>query len=416
MGRAEERQARQRGARRAARGRPSGGGKPKRTGIRRFFTWKKLLGAFFGIILLGMGAFVVLYLVIDIPEGNPAATKQSNVYKYSDGTILARDGKVNREIVDLDKVPEGVQQDVRRGREQVLLQGPGRRLQGHGTRADQHRDRQGEAGWLDDHPAVREELLPRPGPDRQPQAEGTGDLAQGGPREEQGRHPRGVHQHQLLRPRRLRHPGRRPGLLRRRRQGPERAAGRLPRGAAPGAEPVRLDVRDADRQEAGQAALELRARQHGRRGLARLRRAGGDDVPEARAAEGGARPRRADRVHREGGRRGRRQPARRAGHVQVRGGGPLQGGRLHRHAEHRPREAEAAREGRRGEAGRQARPREEQGGRPGPGGRRVRRPEDRQGPRHVRRRGLREALHQQRHPPRLPVGLHLQAADPRRGP
>ncbi|CAM5423618.1 peptidoglycan glycosyltransferase OS=Streptomyces alboniger OX=132473 GN=CP975_22560 PE=4 SV=1 [Streptomyces alboniger] len=56
-----------------------------------------------------MGAFVVLYLVIDIPEGNPAATKQSNVYKYSDGTILARDGKVNREIVDLDKVPEGVQ-------------------------------------------------------------------------------------------------------------------------------------------------------------------------------------------------------------------------------------------------------------------------------------------------------------------
>ncbi|QEV19927.1 transglycosylase domain-containing protein [Streptomyces alboniger] len=109
MGRAEERQARQRGARRAVRGRPSGGGKPKRTGIRRFFTWKKLLGTFFGLILLGMGAFVVLYLVIDIPEGNAAAKRQSNVYKYSDGTILARDGKVNREIVDLDKVPEGVQ-------------------------------------------------------------------------------------------------------------------------------------------------------------------------------------------------------------------------------------------------------------------------------------------------------------------
>ncbi|WP_030793669.1 transglycosylase domain-containing protein [Streptomyces sp. NRRL S-920] len=109
MGRAEERQARQRGARRAVRGRPSGGGKPKRTGIRRFFTWKKLLGTFFGFILLGMGAFVVLYLVIDIPEGNAAAKRQSNVYKYSDGTILARDGKVNREIVDLDKVPEEVQ-------------------------------------------------------------------------------------------------------------------------------------------------------------------------------------------------------------------------------------------------------------------------------------------------------------------
>ncbi|WP_069886638.1 transglycosylase domain-containing protein [Streptomyces luteocolor] len=107
MGRAEARQARTRGARRAARrGRPSGG---KRTGIRRFFTWKKILGTFFGLILLGMGAFIVLYLVIDIPEGNALAKKQSNVYKYSDGSILARDGKVNREIVDLDKVPEDVQ-------------------------------------------------------------------------------------------------------------------------------------------------------------------------------------------------------------------------------------------------------------------------------------------------------------------
>ncbi|WP_447039616.1 transglycosylase domain-containing protein [Streptomyces sp. DSM 118878] len=109
MGRAEERQARQRGARRAARGRPSGGGKPKRTGIRRFFTWKKLLGTFFGFVLLGMLGFVVLYMVVDIPEGNALAKKQSNVYKYSDGEVIARTGDVNREIVDLDKVPEDVQ-------------------------------------------------------------------------------------------------------------------------------------------------------------------------------------------------------------------------------------------------------------------------------------------------------------------
>ncbi|MFF8654969.1 transglycosylase domain-containing protein [Streptomyces huasconensis] len=106
MGRAEARQARQRGARRAARGRPSGG---KRTGIRRFFTWKKLLGTFFGLCLLGMLGFVILYMVVDIPEGNAAAKKQSNVYKYSNGEIIARTGDVNREIVDLDKVPEKVQ-------------------------------------------------------------------------------------------------------------------------------------------------------------------------------------------------------------------------------------------------------------------------------------------------------------------
>lgn len=109
MGRAEERQARQRGARRAARVRPAGGGKPKRTGIRRFFTLKKVLGTFFGICLLGMLSFVVLYMVVDVPEGNATAKLQSNVYKYKDGKVIARTGELNREVVDLDKVPKEVQ-------------------------------------------------------------------------------------------------------------------------------------------------------------------------------------------------------------------------------------------------------------------------------------------------------------------
>lgn len=109
MGRAEERQARQRGARRASRGRPAGGGKPKRTGIRRFFTLKKILGTFFGLCLLGMLSFVVLYMVVDVPEGNAAAKLQSNVYKYKNGKVIARTGELNREVVDLDKVPKDVQ-------------------------------------------------------------------------------------------------------------------------------------------------------------------------------------------------------------------------------------------------------------------------------------------------------------------
>ncbi|MEW2394598.1 transglycosylase domain-containing protein [Streptomyces sp. NPDC046862] len=143
MGRAEERRARQRGGRRAAPKRSSGaaasgsvgtgtavttgatgatgtaGTRAARRaaaskssgkgGIRRFFTWKKLLGAFFGFCLLGMGAFIVLYLVIDIPPGNALAQEQSNIYKYAGGKTLTREGDVNREIVDLDQVPKGVQ-------------------------------------------------------------------------------------------------------------------------------------------------------------------------------------------------------------------------------------------------------------------------------------------------------------------
>ncbi|MGW7367854.1 transglycosylase domain-containing protein [Streptomyces sp. NPDC054841] len=99
MGRAEARQARQRGARRAK----------KAGGIRRFFTWKKMLGTFFTLCLLLMGAFVVVYLLVPVPEGNAQATMQSNVYKYSDGTVLARTGEINREIVGLEKIPKPVQ-------------------------------------------------------------------------------------------------------------------------------------------------------------------------------------------------------------------------------------------------------------------------------------------------------------------
>ncbi|GGL77226.1 penicillin-binding protein [Streptomyces fumigatiscleroticus] len=124
MGRAEERRARQRGGRRAAPRRSSGapsaavGGRAAarraargdgRGGIRRLFTWKKIVGTFFGLCLLGMGAFIVLYMVIDIPEGNADAKLQSNVYKYSDGTVMARTGDLNREVVDLAQVPKSVQ-------------------------------------------------------------------------------------------------------------------------------------------------------------------------------------------------------------------------------------------------------------------------------------------------------------------
>ena len=133
MGRAEERRARQRGGRRAApptrsSGTPSEGiatggraaarkaaargkkgAKNGKSGIRRLFTWKKMLGAFFAVCLLGIGAFVVMYLMIDIPKGNPKALEQSNIYKYSNGAVMAREGDTNRENVDLSEVPKPVQ-------------------------------------------------------------------------------------------------------------------------------------------------------------------------------------------------------------------------------------------------------------------------------------------------------------------
>ncbi|MEU8525054.1 MULTISPECIES: transglycosylase domain-containing protein [Streptomyces] len=79
-------------------------------GIRRLFTWRKLLGTFLVACLLGMGALYAIYLMVPVPaNANAEATMQSNVYKYSNGKVLARDGKVNREIVGLEKIPLPVQ-------------------------------------------------------------------------------------------------------------------------------------------------------------------------------------------------------------------------------------------------------------------------------------------------------------------
>ncbi|WP_406061747.1 penicillin-binding protein [Streptomyces sp. NBC_01077] len=89
-------------------GRPDKG-KAKKRGLRRFFSWKKLLGTFFVCCLLAMGALYVVYLLVPVPTANAEATMQSNIYKYANGKVLARTGKINREIVGLERIPEKVQ-------------------------------------------------------------------------------------------------------------------------------------------------------------------------------------------------------------------------------------------------------------------------------------------------------------------
>ena len=71
---------------------------------------------------------------------------------------------------------------------------------------------------LDDHPAVREELLPHVGPLADPEVQGDHHLRQDRPAAGQGPDPRELPQHDLLRPRRLRHPDRVQGVLQQGRQ------------------------------------------------------------------------------------------------------------------------------------------------------------------------------------------------------
>ncbi|MEU3354241.1 transglycosylase domain-containing protein [Streptomyces sp. NPDC037389] len=126
MGRADARRAQKKG------GRPErGGGKAgKKSGIRRFFTWKMLLAYFVAVIALGAGTFYALYLYVDVPKGNSAAKLQSNIYKTSDGKTIARIGEVNREEVPLSKIPEPVRRAVVAAENKNFYNDPGVDLRG----------------------------------------------------------------------------------------------------------------------------------------------------------------------------------------------------------------------------------------------------------------------------------------------
>lgn len=87
--------------------------RPKRTGWRRAVpTWRMVLGGVLLIALVLIGGFIAGYQLVDIPSANASATAQSNVYLYKDGSVIARDGEVNRENIKLAQVPRNVQHAV----------------------------------------------------------------------------------------------------------------------------------------------------------------------------------------------------------------------------------------------------------------------------------------------------------------
>ena len=88
-------------------------GKPKRTGWRRIIpTWRMTLGGFVIVVLLLVGGFFLGYSLVQIPPANALATKQANVYLYADGSVIARDGEVNRENVTLPQISKDAQHAI----------------------------------------------------------------------------------------------------------------------------------------------------------------------------------------------------------------------------------------------------------------------------------------------------------------
>ncbi|WP_344009072.1 transglycosylase domain-containing protein [Streptomyces thermospinosisporus] len=88
-------------------------GKRRRTGWRRLIpTLRMVLGTFLVGALLLVGGFVLGYTLVKIPPANALATQQANVYLYADGSVIARDGEVNRENVPLAQVSKDAQHAV----------------------------------------------------------------------------------------------------------------------------------------------------------------------------------------------------------------------------------------------------------------------------------------------------------------
>ena len=68
-------------------------------------TWRMALGGVLTVLLLGIGAFVLMYVVVRVPDPNAAATAQSNVYYYSDNkTEIGQTGEVNRVSVPIGDI------------------------------------------------------------------------------------------------------------------------------------------------------------------------------------------------------------------------------------------------------------------------------------------------------------------------
>ena len=92
------------------------------------------------VALLGLGllapvvAFLVGWVVFDVPSANQTAVTQVATFKYADGAALAtiRPDNVNRTIVPLDQVPEHVRQAVLSAEDRSFYSNPGFDLTGIG--------------------------------------------------------------------------------------------------------------------------------------------------------------------------------------------------------------------------------------------------------------------------------------------
>ena len=180
----------------------------------------RLVGA-----LVAVGVFVVLYQAIDIPDPNEDFEAQTTFVYYptarpsSAPSTPTRTASRSRST----RCPQTIR--TRWSPRRTRPSGPTRASTPRASSAPRSPTPAGNAtpGCVHDHPAVRQDPLPdqeRSYKRKVKEAIVSLKIQQQLSKE---RDPRGLPQHHLLRPRRLRHPGRRAGVLRQAGQGPHPA-------------------------------------------------------------------------------------------------------------------------------------------------------------------------------------------------
>ena len=242
----------------------------RRTRILKVVKWL-LIVTLVGMLALATTGYIV-YKNTSIPDPNAEfLTETSHIY-YSDGkTELGQLAVQKRDSIGFDEMPDMHQGRRRRGGERVVLDRQGHRSQGNRASRVQQREGQRHPGRFDDHPAVRQDPLPDPGAQHQAQGQGGVPVAEDPQRAEQTADPRGISEHDLLRPGCLRHRGGLARVLQQGRQEPRARSVRGPgqRGQQPGGPRPGQRRRRRDRPEeslrlcpvaAGQDGQDLRGR------------------------------------------------------------------------------------------------------------------------------------------------------------
>lgn len=109
------------------------------TGARRWLpSWRIVLGSFLGLVFLGLGAFVSLYVTLDVPPPSAEVRYQTSTVYFADnadgtrGAVMGAFAEQKREIVDATTLPEYLGQAVVSMEDRTFYENSGVDLRGIG--------------------------------------------------------------------------------------------------------------------------------------------------------------------------------------------------------------------------------------------------------------------------------------------